>query len=168
MASGLPSGPTVVASWGSPLLRGVSLSGIPGPGLLVRCFWRWLGAHLSSLVVSGLWDWLEALLPVNARELLAVQRGLLHFQSFLSGAMVTVFCDNTTTVAYLRKEGGTGSPALDNIAQEILRWAESLQIRLAPQFIPGIRNVLEDSHPYQLPSSDWSLNMGVFRSLARQ
>ena len=93
-------------------------------------------------MVSGLWDRSEALLLVNARELLAVQRGLLHFQSFLSGATVAVFCDNVTAVAYLRKEGGTRSPALNNIAQEILRWAESLQIRLAPQFIPGIRNVL--------------------------
>ena len=51
-----------------------------------------------------------------------------------------------------------------------LRWAESLQIRLAPQFIPGIRNVLADtlSHPHQLPSSEWSLNMDVFRSLSSQ
>ena len=90
------------------------------------------GAHLSSLVVSGLWDRSEALLPVNARELLVVQRGLLHFQSFLSGATVAVFCDNVTAVAYLRKEGGTRSPVLNNIAQEILCWAESLQIRLGP------------------------------------
>ena len=79
------------------------------------------GAHLGGLVVSGLWDQSEALLPVNARELLAVRRGLLHFQSFLSGATVAVFCDNVTAVAYLRKEGGTRSPALNNIAQEILR-----------------------------------------------
>ena len=128
------------------------------------------GAHLSRLVISGLWDQSEALLPVNARELLAVQRGLLHFQSFLSGTTVAVFCDNVTAVAYLRKEGGTRSPALNNIAQEILRWAESLQIHLAPRFIPGIRNVLADSlsRPHRLPSSKWSLNMGVFRSLARQ
>ena len=128
------------------------------------------GAHLRDRVVSGPWHQSEALLPVNARELLAVRRGLLHFQSFLSGTTVAVFCDNVTAVAYLRKEGGTRSPALNTIAQEILRWAESLQIRLAPQFIPGIRNVLADtlSCPHHLPSSEWSLNMDVFRSLTRQ
>ena len=83
---------------------------------------------------------------------------------------MAVFCDNITLVAYLRKEGGTRSPALNTIAQEILRWAESLQIRLALQFIPGIHNVLEDSlsRPHQLPSSEWSLNMEVFRSLTCQ
>ena len=128
------------------------------------------GAHLSRLVISGLWDQSDALLPVNARELMAVQRGLLHFQSFLSGATVVVFCDNVTAVAYLRKEGGTRSPALNKIAQEILRWAEPLQIGLAPQFIPRICNVLADSLscPHQLHSSEWSLNMEVFRSLEHQ
>ena len=66
--------------------------------------------------------------------------------------------------------GGTRSPALNTIGQEILRWAESLRIRLALQFILGIRNVLADSlsRPHQLPSSEWSLNMDVFRSLTRQ
>ena len=45
--------------------------------------------------------------------------------------------------------GGEGerSPALDTVAQGILSWAESLRIRLAPQFLPGIRNVLADSLP---------------------
>ena len=36
VVSRLPSGPTVAASRGSPLSRGVSPSGFPGPGLLVR------------------------------------------------------------------------------------------------------------------------------------
>ena len=102
---------------------------------------------MGDRVVSGLWDQSEAILPVNARELLAVRHGLLHFQSFLSGTMVAVFCDNVTAVPYLRKVGGTWSPALNTVAQGILRWAESLRFRLAPQFIPGIRNVLADSLP---------------------
>ena len=155
-----------MASQGLPLSRSVSPSGVPRSGLLVRRFRRRLGAHLGDRVVSGLWDQSEALLPVNARELLAVRHGLLHFQSFLSGTTVAVFCDNVTAVAYLRKEGGTRSPALNTIAQEILHWAESLRIRLAPQFIPGIRNVLADSlsRPHQLPSSEWS-QMAVFRPI---
>ena len=43
--------------------------------------------------------------------------------------------------------GSDQSPALNTVAQGILRWAESLWIRLAPQFIPGIRIVLADSLP---------------------
>ena len=47
---------------------------------------------------------------------------------------------------------------------------ESLAIRLAPQFIPGSLNVLADtlSRPHQLPHTEWSLNLYVFRSLSRQ
>ena len=52
----------------------------------------------------------------------------------------------------------------------IMRWSESLAIRLAPQFIPGSRNVLADtlSRPHQLPHTEWSLNITVFQSLRRR
>ena len=125
------------------------------------------GAHLGHQVASGLWDFQQASLSINARELLAIQHGLQHFQLSLRGHTVAVYCDNVTAVAYLRKECGTRSPLLNTIAQEILRWSESLAIRLAPQFIPGSNNVLVDalSRPHQLPHSEWSLNMTVFQSL---
>ena len=127
------------------------------------------GAHLDRQVASGLWDSHQAALSINARELIAVKLGLHQFQSSLRGRTVAVFCDNTTAVAYLRKEGGTRSPLLNSLAQEILRWTESLSIRLAPQFLPGSNNVLVDalSCPHQLPHSEWSLNMTVFQSLRR-
>ena len=82
---------------------------------------------------------------------------------------MAVFCDNTTEVAYLRKEGGTRSTLLNTLAQEILRWTESLSILLAPQFLPGSNNVLADAlaRPHQLPHTEWSLHMTVFLSLRR-
>ena len=127
------------------------------------------GAHLDRQIASGLWDSRQAVLSINARELLAIKLGLHQFQSSLQGRTVAVFCDNTTAVAYLRKEGGTRSPLLNTLAQAILRWSESLSIRLAPQFLPGSNNVLANalSRPHQLPPSEWSLNMTVFRSLSR-
>ena len=127
------------------------------------------GAHLGSLTASGLWDQEQAALSINARELLAVQEGLHHFLPSLTGMAVSIFCDNSTAVSYLRKEGGTRSPFLNTLAQEILRWAESHSIRLLPQFIPGSLNVLADSlsHPHQLPHTEWSLHPEVFRSISR-
>ena len=82
---------------------------------------------------------------------------------------MAVFCDNTTTVTSLRKEDGTWSPLLNTLAQAILRWMESLSIRLAPQFLPGSGNVLADalSRPHQLPHPEWSIHMTVFLSLRR-
>ena len=125
------------------------------------------GAHLDHQIASGLWDPHQAAFSINARDLLAVQLGLPQFQSSLQGRTVAVFCDNTTAVAYLRKKGGTRSPLLNTLAQGILRWTESLSIRLAPQFLPGSNNVLADalSRPHQLPHSQWSLILTVFQSL---
>ena len=80
-----------------------------------------------------------------------------------------MFCDNSTAVSYLCKEGGTRSPFLNSLTQGILRWAESLSIRLIPQFIPGSLSVLADSlsRPHQLPHTEWSLHPEIFQSLSR-
>ena len=128
------------------------------------------GAHMGHHTASGLWSEDKVQLSINAKELLAVRRGLLHFQSSLVGKTIAVFCDNTKAVAYLRREGGTRSPFLNAIAQVMLRWSESLAIRLAPQFIPGSLNVLANtlSRPHQLPHTEWSLNLEVFQSLRRR
>ena len=87
------------------------------------------GAHLDRQIASGLRDAQQAVLSINARELLDVRLGLYQSRSSLQGRTVAVFCDNTTAVAYLRKVGGTRSPLLHTLAQEILRWTESLSIR---------------------------------------
>ena len=62
----------------------------------------------------------QTALSINAGELLAIQLGLFQFRSALQGRTVAVFCDNTTAVSSLRKEGGTWSPLLNTLAQAIL------------------------------------------------
>ena len=103
------------------------------------------GTHLGDDTASGLWSPEEAVLSINAKELLALERGLLQFAPLISGSTVAIFVNNSTAVAYLRKQGGTRSPVLNYIAQRILCWAESLHLVLAPQFIKGKNNVLADS-----------------------
>ena len=166
---GVSSRSPVVAPSPSCISRSVSPPGVSRPTLLVRRLGRGMGCpsrlsgrfrpvgHPTGSVVY------------QRRELLAVQLGLFQFRSALQGRTVAVFCDNTTAVAYLRKAGGTRSPLLNTLAQEILRWTESLSIRLAPQFLPGSNNVLADalSRPHQLPHTEWSLHMTVFLSLRR-
>ena len=56
---------------------------------------------------------------INLREM-AVQKGLLEFSSLLRGKTIALFCDNVTTVAYLRRLGGTRSQVLFLKAREIL------------------------------------------------
>ena len=62
--------------------------------------WR---AHLGPEVVSGLWSPDEVGVSINALELLAVEKGLVHFQSSLRGSTVVIYVDNSTAVVYLRK-----------------------------------------------------------------
>ena len=90
------------------------------------------GSHLGREVVSSRWSLEEASPSINAWELLAVERGLLHFLSLIVGSTVSIFADNSMAVAYLRKSGGTRSAVLNTIAQRILCWVESHQIVLGP------------------------------------
>ena len=127
------------------------------------------GANLADRFVSGIWSAEEALLSINARELLAVEKGLLAFQDCLCGRVVAVFCDNTTAVSYLRRQGGTHSPLLNSLAQRVLRWAEEMRISLLPQFVMGAHNVVADSlsRPNQVVGSEWTLSMEVFKEMRR-
>ena len=125
---GVSSRPPVVAPSPSSISRSVSLPGVSRPTLLVRRLRRGVGCPSRSSDRFGPVGAQQAALSINARELLDVQLGLYQSRSSLQGRTVAVFCDNTTAVAYLRKEGGTRSPLLNTLAQEILRWTESLSI----------------------------------------
>ena len=171
MVSGLSSGPSVVASRGSLLSRCLFPAGVPSSCLLVRHFRRRLGASL------GCQGCFRPVGPVGGSSSCQCQ-GVAGCASRSPPLPVLSVWDHgghvlrhVTAVPYLLKVGGGDlSPALDTVAQGILRWAESLRIRLAPQFLPGIRNFLTASlsRPHQLPSSAWSLHFDVFRSLRRR
>ena len=176
--------PNVLVSWDSNceedllwwcaedhLHAGVSLVEVPPD----RAFWSdasdtgW-GANTIDQYLSGVWSPEERALHISARELLAVQKGLTAFVDLLRGRVVAVFCDNTTAIAYLRREGGTFSPRLNAIAQSILRWAETVGISLRPQFILGAKNVIADSlsRVGQVIASEWTLCQEVVDDLIKR
>ena len=153
------------------LREGVSLS-LPAPDI---SFFSdasdvgW-GALVGEHHASGLWLPHQKALSINMRELLAVQLGLQAFEHLLMGMSVALFCDNTTTVAYLRRSGGTFSSTLNATAREVLLWAESRRIRLFPQFIMGSSNVNADalSRPNQVIGSEWTLHQEVVDQLVHK
>ena len=103
------------------------------------------GASLGDVHLAGSWSPLSSRFSINHRELLAVLLALRGFLPSLCGLVVAVFSDNTTALAYLKKQGGTRSATLNTVAQSILRFCEDSRIQLLPQFIPGKMNVLADS-----------------------
>ena len=126
------------------------------------------GATVADHFMSDVWLEGEALLSINQRELLAVERGLC---CWLQGCVVTVFCDSTTAVSYLRRQSGTLAPALNAVAQDsVLGGAGE---HLLPQFVPGRNNVVADalSHPNQIVGSEfdwlrkrWPVTIDLFAS----
>ena len=102
------------------------------------------GAALGDLHLSGLWSPLCSTFSVNHRELLAVLYAVQGFLPSLQGHVVALYSDNSTALAYLRKQGGTRSSTLNAVTQELLRLCEVHSIWLLPQFIPGHLNVLAD------------------------
>ena len=128
------------------------------------------GALLGEHHASGLWSPHQKALSINMRELLAVQYGLKAFEHLLVGLSVALFCNNTTTVAYLRRSGGTFSSTLNTTAREVLLWAESHRVRLLPQFIMGSSNVTADalSRPNQVIGSEWTLHQEVVDQLVHK
>ena len=96
---------------------------------------------------------------INLRELWAIQLGLLHFSH--SGGLDSrgIFGQYTTALAYIRKQGGTLSPALNREARLLLRWAKLLGITIVPQFIMGTRNVVADA--LELPGPGYQVRVDL-------
>ena len=173
-----PLRPRVVA--GSSMLgaRYSARSGVPPARLVVvRRLGRGLGEVVRRLgrglweeATSGLWSCKEVVLSINARELLAVERALLFFALQIVNCTVAIFADNSTEIAYLHNQEGTRSQLLSSISQRTLRWAVSLPVVLALQFIMGRHNVMADSlsRPNQILGSEWTLKAGVFQDLRKR
>ena len=70
------------------------------------------GAIVGEHQVSGVWTTSQKELSINLREMMAVQKGLFKLSSQLRGKTIARFCDNVTTVAYLRRLGDTRSQVL--------------------------------------------------------
>ena len=165
--SELSSRSPVVAPPASPLPGCVPLSSVSKPRLLVRSLGRRVGCSSGS--PSRFWPLgLPTGVYVHKRQGAAghpARSPPLSVVSARSYGHVILRQRHCSGIS--PQGGGTKSPLLNTIAQEILRWSESLAIRLAPQFILGSNNVLADalSRPHQLPHSEWSINMTVFQSL---
>ena len=121
------------------------------------------GGHLADLVVSGLWSRAWAKRHINWLELQAVWLTLKHFLPQLQGTAVDVISDNTTTVAYINKVGGTQSPSLCRLALDVWEWCRQHEIFLVASHLSRDRNVLADalSRRSHRHLTEWTLHNAV-------
>ena len=125
------------------------------------------GAQLGTLSAKGTWARCSRDLHINRLELKAVHQACLQFREHLTHKVTRVHIDNTTAVAYIRKEGGTRSSALTKDARKLLTWCDRNKVTLVPVHIAGVRNVEADrlSRAGQLLSSEWSITREEFRRI---
>ena len=144
-------------------VRMVGVAGQPSGGSTLPASKEGWGGHLGDLVLSGLWSRAWAKRHINWLEPQAVWLTLKHFLPQLQGTAVDVISDNTTTVAYINKVGGTQSPSLCRLALDVWEWCRQHEIFLVASHLSGDRNVLADAlsrgthrHP-----TEWTLHNAV-------
>jgi hypothetical protein len=136
----------------------------------------WGGVLDDAWTAKGLWSGDRLLWHINRQELMAVELTLKEFRSCLAHKLVLVRSDNTTTCAYVNKQGGTHSPALCRQTWEMFLWCMEHHITLRAVYIPGVENVHADSLSrekdlvegplgYRVDQREWSLEPEVLSSV---
>ena len=125
------------------------------------------GAHMGALTASGVWTAEERKEHINVLECRAVWLALATLHGNLRNTSILLSTDNTTTMAYINREGGTKSPAMYYVTRDLLLWCHSRGIRLKAVHILGSMNVMADllSRDARTINTEWSLHPQVTTQL---
>ncbi|XP_052228265.1 uncharacterized protein LOC127842674 isoform X1 [Dreissena polymorpha] len=147
--------------------KGVSLQPIQ-PQITMTCDASMVGwgGFVNNQVVQGVWSRNQSTEHINYLELKAVHLSLENFVPILKNKHVLIRSDNSSTVQYLNKQGGTKSMRLCELAQRIWFLALHHNMKLKSVHIKGQTNVLADFlSRHQLQATEWSLNKTVVNHL---
>ena len=103
------------------------------------------GANWQNRHLSGQWSHPESSQHINWLELEAIRLAVLHWGPQWHNQTVRVYSDNSTAVAYIRKQGGTHSISPFNKTLELFHLLDRFVILLIPTHLPGARNVTADA-----------------------
>ena len=123
------------------------------------------GAHCNGQTAQGKWNLLQQTEHINVLEITAALMGL---RSLIKQENIQVILetDNTPTIAYLIKMGGTKNSKMTSISKKIWEWCISHKITLMPVHIPGIENVIADKQSRIFRDfSDWRLSSQTFQKI---
>ena len=127
------------------------------------------GASLSSgEFASGCWSDDDSKEHINFLELKAIHLTLVHFMPILKGKSISIHCDNSTTVYYFNKIGGTHSRKLCLLSLEIWHLIRANELICKAHFISGMNNKsadylsrFSDLHEYYLSPDCFNLLMKI-------
>jgi hypothetical protein len=121
------------------------------------------GIHSTDFSTAGHFDSWEAQQSSNYRELKTTLFAIQLRKKEWAQKTVVIQTDNTTTMSYINKMGGTRSPLLLSLSKQIWEIALTNRIRLQAEYLPGIQNLEADKRSRQkLDRESWMLNKRVF------
>jgi hypothetical protein len=119
----------------------------------------------KTKTTGGNWSTKEADEHINYKELLAVWLGLQCFASEFSESHIKILTDNTTTVAYINKQGGTKSKC-NTLANLIWTWCYKNNNWISASHIPGTTNVRADKESRSKNDNmEWDLSLHAFEEI---
>ena len=117
------------------------------------------GAVWRSNSAAGQWNDLEKLSHINVLELTAVFKAIKTWELQLRGHEVTIVSDNSTTVSYINRQGGTRSLNLCTLTWELLNFCQERNISLRASHLAGKLNVHADALSRgKLDENEWELS----------
>ncbi|XP_078241180.1 uncharacterized protein LOC140704859 [Pogona vitticeps] len=123
------------------------------------------GAHSNGHTVHVLWSHRQRGLHINHLEMLAMIKSFRAFLPLIQGCGVQVVTDNTTTLYYINKQGGTRSLSLLYLAVHLWEWCCHHHIYPVAIHISTSENQLADElSRWKGQSHEWELD-NVFQML---
>jgi hypothetical protein len=113
----------------------------------------------------GYWAPQEATQSINWRELKAVHLALKTFP-IPTNSTILIRTDNTTSLSYINKQGGTRSLPLMELATKVWNWCLSKNITIQAQHISGIHNTIADMESRRtFFKNQWQLKPAIFQKI---
>jgi len=113
--------------------------------------------------LSGTWDKATSHCHINLKELMVIWKvvTLPRFQ----GQRLHIYCDNTTTIAYINRFGGTRSPELMKLANKIWNHCLATGTTITTSFVPTIFNPADPPSRQMESQLEWSINKQCFQKI---
>ncbi len=116
---------------------------------------------------SGVWSPLEDSLHINVLECRTVFLALQTFLPSVKNRNVLIETNNTTTLAYINKEGGTRSFHVYMETIDPLLWCHEKNVKIRAVHIKGSLNVMTDllSRDLKTINTEWSVHPQVIKDI---
>ncbi|KAG2187196.1 hypothetical protein INT44_004868 [Umbelopsis vinacea] len=124
------------------------------------------GIVCNQRIWSQSWNATELPFHINYKELLVIWK-VVQLRQF-QGKILRIYCDNTTTIAYVNKFGGTISPLLTDLATKIWDWCLKTNTRLTLAYVPTHFNPADSPSRRLDAQLEWQISKEYFNYLNRR